>query len=251
MKRSKTIMIVIIVASILLISSLGIDIYSYWAVVTDKDVLIDTEYIGGNYDGRLEYWKSYHHGEWHDIYEIHYSIGKKDYYGVFFPEMRPALDWIKENSGENETIMCWWDYGHAIRGYTGRNVVIYAPSKSLENTIVDSSSITEWEDEEKVRRVAQALVATDTTETVSIMKEYNASYLVTAYRDSAGIGTAFFRAANLEPSDYVRPTNGVPRLEPTEAGRRTLIYRIWRGEDIPGLELTYSDIHTRVYVTSL
>ena len=250
MKRIKIVMIAIIVASLVLISSVGIGMYSYWATVTNKDVLMDTEHIGGKYDGRLEHWKEYHHGGWHDRYEIHYTVGKKDYYGIFLPEMRAALDWIKENAGENETILCWWDYGHAIRGYTGRNVVIYAPSRSLENTIVDPSSIKEWEDEEEVRKVAQALVATETTATISIMKEYNASYLITAYRDAAGIAAAFFQAADLEPSDYVRRTNGVPRLEPTDAGRLTLIYRIWAGENIPGLELTYSDIHTRIYVTS-
>ncbi|UCG68404.1 MAG: hypothetical protein JSV09_11395, partial [Thermoplasmata archaeon] len=249
-KKSRNVVIAIAVISIILISSIGIGMYYYTAEITKKDELLNTEEIGGNYNARLEHWQGYYDGQWYDTYKIHYNKDGKDHMGIFFPEMRPGFNWIKENTEQNDTILCWWDYGHAIRGYTGRNVVIDNPSKSIENTIVDSSTIENWEDEEKVKRVAQALVATNSSETIDIMKQYNSKYLITSNRDSSGITYAFFQAADLKIGDYMEVTKEMSFREFTEKGRQTLIYRIWAGENIQGLELVYSDIGTRIYAIS-
>ncbi|UCE36440.1 MAG: hypothetical protein JSW00_13075 [Thermoplasmata archaeon] len=249
-KKSRNVMLAIMMISIILISAIGIGMCYYAVEITKKEMLLNTEEIGGNYDARLEHWQAYYDGQWYDKYEIHYNIDGKDYMGIFFPEMRPGFNWVKKNTEQNDTVLCWWDYGHAIRGYTGRNAVIYSPSKSIKNTIVDPSTIKDWEDEDRVKRVAQALVATNSSETINVMKQYNSKYLITSHRDSSGITYAFFQAADLEISDYMEVSKGMSFREFTEKGRETLIYRVWAGEDIPGLELVYSDINSRIYTIS-
>ena len=249
-RRSRNAMVAIMVVSLVLVSAIGAGMYHYEAEITRKDVLVSTEQLGGRYDTELEHWMHYYDEEWRDSYKIRYIVGDGDNWGIFFPEMRSALDWIGENTEENATVLCWWDYGHAIRGYSGRDAIIYYPSRSLENTVADPSTIEDWEDEETVANVARALVATDPSETIDIMEQYGSEYLVTYRRDTTGISYAFFQAAGLDILDYIVPSNGGPFDKPTEKGRQTVIYRIWAGEDVPGMELVYSDLDTRIYKIS-
>ncbi|RLE62706.1 MAG: hypothetical protein DRN53_03490 [Thermoprotei archaeon] len=38
--------------------------------------------------------------------------------------MRKALEWIKINTPEDSIFLSWWDYGHMIKSYAERHVVI-------------------------------------------------------------------------------------------------------------------------------
>jgi len=73
-----------------------------------------------------------------------------------------------------------------------------------------------------------------------------AEYLLTNRRDTTDISYAFFRAAGLDTTDYLKWSAGGAFSDPTALGRLTLIYRIWAGETVPGLELEYSDIDMRI-----
>ncbi len=248
-KKSRKVMATVVIVSLILITVVTAGMYSYSSEITRKEILVNTEEIGGIYKTRIEYRNNYHDGRWMDKYEIFYDMDGEEQQGVFMPEMRGGLNWIRDNTKWNDTILCWWDYGHSVRGYTERNAVVDSPSRSLENTIYDSSTIRRWEDEERIRDVAKGLVATDVNDTLDIMQRYGSEFLITTQRDSWGITYALFHAAGLDSDEYLEPpTGGIPTpTTPTEKGRETLIYRIWAGDEIEGLELMYSDINVRVY----
>lgn len=50
-------------------------------------------------------------------------------YGTsFYNITKPVADWIANNTEKDAVIASWWDYGHFIRGLTGREVVVATPS---------------------------------------------------------------------------------------------------------------------------
>ena len=82
----------------------------------------------------------------------------------FKVEFRTGLDWIKENTPENSTFLCWWDYGHMIKGYAERNVLVRNPSEEIKECVPDPSTIPEFDPHEKIYDVAT--VFTNSTRTI-------------------------------------------------------------------------------------
>jgi len=79
--------------------------------------LISEEPTGGTYNASILYKEKYYDGSWHNFTGIKYTKDGKEYTGAYLPYMRDALNWIKSNTTENITVLCWWDYGHMIEGY--------------------------------------------------------------------------------------------------------------------------------------
>lgn len=251
-KKSKTVMITVALVVIALISMIFFSMVGYdWIVESENDTeeerLFSTEHVGGKYNADLELWYDYHEGRWYDNYKIKYTIAGEDFEGNFDTWHRKSYDWIKNSTEPDSVFLCWWDYGHSIRGYSEREVIIHSPSKGLENTIFDSSTVAYWEvDYEKVKNVARAFITTP-SETVQIMKQYNTTYIFSAARDRGDILYAFFVGAEVDMGEYFETTDENYMWKPTTKGRATTIYRMWSGDDIEGLELVYSDINTRIY----
>ncbi|MCZ7380858.1 MAG: hypothetical protein O8C64_04695 [Candidatus Methanoperedens sp.] len=182
-------------------------------VLSEK--VISEENIGGKYNAKLvtleipiqneSYRDEYKKESGKDIVEekeIQYSIGDKHYRGSYWPDFWPpftdSLDWIKSNSSESSIFMNWWDYGHMLKGATGRDVIIANPSKesalktiSMIGTVMDEKTYEErygYETPEKLKDVAIAFTTDDITLTNQIMDKYHAKYIYTTNRDLDLIG---------------------------------------------------------------
>jgi asparagine N-glycosylation enzyme membrane subunit Stt3/outer membrane murein-binding lipoprotein Lpp len=166
--------------------------------------VISEENIGGKYNAKLVILESpvdeqYRRSYGKDYYEdkaIQYSIGDKQFQGSYLPDFwAPAtdsIDWIKRNTSENSIFLNWWDYGHTIRGATGRDIVIASTSKEGSKYIaMIGKMITEktfeekygFETQEKVEDVGTALTTDNIEITNQIMDKYNAKYIYTTMRD--------------------------------------------------------------------
>ena len=136
-RKSKTVMVAVTLVTLTLISMIFFSMIGYeWVEIEEKqEQLLNSEYIGGKYDAKLELWYDYLDGSWYERYEIKYTVDGEEYKGWFDYLHRNTLDWIKNNTEDDAVILSWWDYGHSIRGYTGREVVLDSPSKILETHI--------------------------------------------------------------------------------------------------------------------
>jgi hypothetical protein len=249
-RKSKMVMVAIALVTLALISMIFFSMVGYeWVEGEEKqEELLNSEYIGGKYDATLELWYDYHDGSWYERYEIKYTANGEECEGWFDFWHRSAFDWINNNTEENAVILSWWDYGHSIRGYTGREVILDSPSKTLENSIYDPSTVDHWEeDENKVTNVASAFIATNPSETVQIMEQYNATYIFTTARDRVDILYAFFMGTDLDLDEYFDYSDQNYIWNPKPKGKLTTIYKMWSGADIDGLELVYVDIDTKIY----
>lgn len=155
-----------------------------------------------------------------------------DYYDE---SLKDALEWIKENTSQDAVFLSWWDYGHMIRAFGERDVVVYAPSKNLNNTTGAS-----WTPEKgpfsadnTTRDVARALLSSNSSETLDIMKSYNATYALVHATDPMKSFSMFVALG--EPGKYVRDV------------LHTFIDRALSKERIEGMELAYSDENVVIY----
>jgi asparagine N-glycosylation enzyme membrane subunit Stt3 len=178
-----------------------------------------------------------------DFYKIAYTFNGTRINGSFLLEMRPALDWIKSNTSANDTVVSWWDYGHAIRGYAGRDSAIYMASKNLVNSVADRNKEGRpWESEQKVKAVSDILLAPNDTQLKQGMESFGARYILTTARDSSGIAYAIIQGAGKDPDDYIRTVDGA--AVPKDSARDMFLFKIWSGGEFPGTRIVYKDINT-------
>ncbi|MGA1866143.1 MAG: hypothetical protein ACMUFK_01605 [Thermoplasmatota archaeon] len=246
--RTFALMISALLVVLLIIVALGQSSYSedYY----ESNEMFASEDVGGPFNATIELWEHRDKDGTYDYYRISYQVDEREYREWFELELRPALNWLVENGEGNSTVLAWWDYGHAIRGYTGMDVIIDYPHKSMKHTVADPSSVTEWtESMDDIENVAKALVATDPNETTGIMEDLGARYIFTTQRDGS-IMYAMLQSAGLDTDDYNIYDPWGFYKGPTELGRRTIVNKMWRGEDIEGLELVYADLEVRIYQLS-
>lgn len=175
----------------------------------DEEPPTNIEHIGGKYNATLSFWEE----GWAKIEYTDKDGKHSDMY--FMVEMRNGLDWIKNNTTEDATFLCWWDYGHMIKGYAERNVVVRNPSDEILESIRDPSGITEFDPHEKILDVAAALATSNSTEMSQIIQNYNVTYILVC-TDEEFKAHWIYKIAGLEPADYLaRQDSG---REFTEAG---------------------------------
>lgn len=192
------------------------------------------EYIGGKYEARIRV-VHFPNGE-----EFYYIKGGEGFSGYYDAKFRVSLDWINESTPEDSVFLSWWDYGHMIRGIAEREVVIFAPSEEILWTIPDPSSIEEYSDHQRILDVAYALCTTTSTETISMMNKYNATYIFVSEDDIAKAGV-LLKIIGKNPATYI--TQEVF----TEEGKKMTLYKILRMMSVDGLEMSYSDMNVTIY----
>ena len=207
-------------------------------------VYVSSEYVGGPYNSSIEKWQGYTGEYWSDFYKIVYTLNGTRVEGAFDLSLRPVLDWIRTNTSSNATILCWWDYGHMVRGYTGRNAVIYYPSENLLDTVADKSSIKQFEPEERVRMVAETFLSQNSSDLQQGMQALGASHLLTVSKDASEISYAFFKGAGLDPWIYLSSPEG--RQIPNDNAKDMFLFKIWGAEGFNGTKVDYKDIISQV-----
>jgi len=143
-----------------------------------------------------------------------------------------SLDWIKANTANDAVILCWWDYGHMIRGIGERDVVVYMPSNSILDTLSATAKpdMSNLSPDEKMGDVARAFLTHDSSETAEILSKYDATHLFVLARD-VGLSWTMYRAL------------GEPAVTPED----TVLSKAANKDSIEGFELVYSDEVVAIY----
>jgi asparagine N-glycosylation enzyme membrane subunit Stt3 len=152
------------------------------------------EEIGGKYNVVIYYWKN-------NRTTIEYIDEAGKHSGLFLTTMRNALEWIKTNSPKDSVFLCWWDYGHMIKGYAERNVVIRNPSREILKSVTHPSKIKEFDPHERIVDVATAFSTTDPNEALRIMQRYGVSYVL-VYEEDLYKAHWIFWTAGLNTTEY-------------------------------------------------
>ena len=232
-----------IIIAITIIAVVVIAVVSYYGLtMKSRELPISVDYVGGRYNVTLSLFRDGHS-------EIKYGDESGNHSEMYFEsQMRIGLDWIKNNTPKNAIFLCWWDYGHSIKGYAERNVIARNPSREwIEMAAIartDPSAIKEFDSNDKVVDVAKALAANNSTGTLQIMKKYGATYIA-VYKDDSTKAYWMYKVAGLDPMNYlVQLQNSTSVLN--EAGKQTMISRLLNNRDT-GFSLVYQDASMKVY----
>ena len=207
-----------------------------------KELPTSSEYVGGKYNVTLSSFKDGHS-------EIRYTDENGLHSEMYFEsQMKTGLDWIKDNTSENSTFLCWWDYGHSIKGYAERNVVNRNPShewiEMVASARTDPTAVKEFDSNEKLVDVAKALATSNNTETIQIMEKYGAKYIV-VYKDDSLKAPWMYKVASLDPTDYQGQLQD-STWGFNDRGRQTMISRLLDDRDT-GFTLVYQDTAMKIY----
>ena len=202
-----------------------------------KELPTSVESVGGEYNVTLSYFNGYA--------QIAYADETGNHSGMYFaPQMRSGLDWIKNNTPANATFLCWWDYGHMIKGYAERNVIVRNTSHEWIDMVADKSSVTEFDPNQRLVDVAEALTTSNSSEAQQIMEEYGATYVVAGGNDTQNTWW-IYSVAGLEPRDYHEQLqNGTWVLN--ASGKQGMIAKL-QGDGDTGFTLVYEDVAMKVY----
>jgi asparagine N-glycosylation enzyme membrane subunit Stt3 len=242
--NKRTIMIIaIVIAAVVVVAAV-----SYVTLTkTGKELPTSIEYVGGKYNVTLSFYEELT-GYGAQIDYVDETGNHSEHY--FEPQMRTGLDWIRNNTSENTIFLCWWDYGHMIKGYAERNVIVRNPSHEWINMVAiartDPSAIKEFDPNEKLVDVAKALATSNSSETSQIMEKYGATYIVVYKDDSPSVGKAYwiYIVAGLDPTVYITSQNSTSTF--SSAGMGTMIAKLLDNRDT-GFTLVYQDAVMKVY----
>lgn len=215
-------------------------------LVRQVPTVVSEEKIDGKYDASIITMRKEYKGNVETFKQIEYTKENKTIREDFgFPDIVKSLDWIKLNTPENAMIVCWWDYGHSIRGYTGRDVVIDYASRELLDTISAYKYMTPEQQKEmeskltpheRIKDVSKIFIATDPQEAIKIMKSYSANYLFTYGNNDIRIFSIIRFVA-----EGTWTETGEDEINNTIVGMAS------KGVDINGFELVYSDENVKLY----
>jgi len=191
--------LVLILGVIVVVAVVGT--YFFWINKPLKE-----EVVGGTYNVKLiiegNDTRGFEYGY------IVYTKGGVEHIGYYNSYLRNALDWIKTNTPENSTFLCWWDYGHMICGYAERESIVKNPSKEALVSVADKykPTIKELDPHEKILDVAHALTTTNENVIKEIMEKYDANYILLTTEDGGGKAPWIFHFAELNYTNYYKPT---------------------------------------------
>jgi hypothetical protein len=200
------------------------------------------EHVGGRYNGSIIITEGMYQNQPYTQYDIIYTKNGRTMRGYFLPQLRPALDWIKGNVPEGSKLFGWWDYGHMIQGYTGRDVVIFSPSEDM----LWSVSSGRWDEEasgpmasnEEIKDIAFGLLSSDPKELKSAMEKYGSDYVFVSALDEKII---LYWLERFGLKQYI----GENRLK--ERVSELVLFKMLNEQNVEGFEMVYSDALVKVY----
>ena len=141
--------------------------------------------------------------------------------GEYSKDWPEALEWMKENVGDDEVICSWWDYGYWIESMAGKT------------TMADGATQTE-------RQLAMIgnIMMLPQNESIKLLERYGADYIVVFYAfnpnnfyQSLRVGddvkwSWMAQIGKLDLDEYLNTTTGQPTEKYLESTIANLMYRI-------------------------
>jgi hypothetical protein len=156
-----------------------------------------------------------------------------------------VLTYFKEQEGMSETfaklenltsedsvILCWWDYGRAVRQWSHREVVEAYPSRDIWYSMassrdpwmnLESQIFGIWGSSEKIHDIARTLMLPE-EQSLPIMKSYNVSHVLIFTPDELWKFGWIAQIAGYNATEYLT-VNGTD-YQPTPLGSQVTLLRL-------------------------
>jgi hypothetical protein len=155
------------------------------------------------------------------------------------PGMSDAFTTLEKFTPPGSVVLCWWDYGRAVREWSRREVIEAYPSREIANSVGSTRSFWgnlggqlfgTWGSSEKIRDLARIFMLNE-EQGLPILKAYNVSYALVFTPDELQKFGWIAQIAGYNSTDYLTYNTKTDTYEPTA-----------RGEEVTLLRLLFDDV---------
>jgi hypothetical protein len=141
-------------------------------------------------------------------------------------------------------ILCWWDYGRAVRNWSHRAVIEAYPSRDIWHTVgasrdfwhnLEAQVFGRWGSSERIHDLATIFMLPE-EQALPLMREYNVSYAVVFTPDELQKFNWIAQIAGFNASDYVVQQDGA--YQPTARGAEVTLLRLLFDDTLPPQHFT-------------
>lgn len=156
-----------------------------------------------------------------------------------------VLNYFSKQEGMSETfaklqnltspgsiVLCWWDYGRAVREWSHREVIEAYPSRDIWYTVGSSRDLLHnleaqifgtWGSSEKIHDLARMFMLPE-EQSLQMMKHYNVSYALVFTPDELQKFGWIADIAGCNTTDYLTENHGT--YQPTALGSQVTLLRL-------------------------
>ena len=148
--------------------------------------------------------------------------------------MPDAFTALERLTPSDSVVLCWWDYGRAVREWSHREVIEAYPSREIANTVGTTRSFLgnlegqlfgTWGSSEKIRDLARIFMLNE-EQALPILKSYNVSYALVFTPDELEKFYWIAQIAGYNSTDYVTYNTETDTYEPTALGEEVTLLRL-------------------------
>jgi len=150
------------------------------------------------------------------------------------PGMPDAFDMLEQLTPSNSVVLCWWDYGRAVREWSHREVIEAYPSRDIWYTVGSSRTFLgnlkgqlfgTWGSSEKIHDLANIFMLPE-EQSLPILKKYNANYALVFTPDDLQKFTWIAEIADYNATEYLTHNKENDTYEPTTLGAQVTLLRL-------------------------
>lgn len=158
--------------------------------------------------------------------------------------MTEAFEQLEQLTPHDSVVLCWWDYGRAVRTWSNREVIEAYPSKDIWNSVAQSQNLWHslgahlfgtWGSSKKIHDIATMFMLPE-TQSLAVMKDYNVSYVLVFEPDELQKFGWTADIAGCNASDYLITEEN--EYQPTSLGAQTTLLRLMFDDEFPPEYLT-------------
>ncbi len=150
------------------------------------------------------------------------------------PNMPAAFTVLESLTPPDAVVLCWWDYGRAVREWSHREVIEAYPSREIANTVGTTRSFWgnlqgqlfgTWGSSEKICDIAKMFMLNE-EQALPLMKKYNVTYALVFTPDELEKFYWIAKIAGYNSNDYLTHNEETGEYEPTALGNEVTLLRL-------------------------
>jgi len=150
------------------------------------------------------------------------------------PGMPDAFAMLEQLTPSGSVVLCWWDYGRAVREWSHREVIEAYPSKDIWYTVGSSRTFLgnlraqlfgTWGSSEKIHDLANIFMLPE-DQSLPILKKYNAKYALVFTPDDLQKFPWIAEIAGYNATEYLTYNKESDIYEPTARGTQATLLRL-------------------------
>lgn len=150
------------------------------------------------------------------------------------PGMSDAFAKLEQLTPPGSVVLCWWDYGRAVREWSHRDVIEAYPSKDIWYSVGSSKTLLgnlkgqlfgTWGSSEKIHDLADIFMLPE-DQALPILAKYNAKYALVFTPDDMQKFLWIAEIAGYNATEYLTYNRENDTYEPTAHGEQATLLRL-------------------------